>query len=768
MSKSLVIVESPAKARTLGKFLGGKYIIEASLGHVKDLPTNRVGVDVNAGFRPEYEVLEGKSRFLEKIRKLARTCDHVFLAPDPDREGEAIAWHIAEELQGTTSQIHRATFEEITRDAVVQAIEKPGQLNRALYEAQQARRILDRLVGYLISPMLWTRVQRGLSAGRVQSVTLRLICDREDEIRRFVTKEYWTVDLEVEAAAPPPFAMKLATVDGEKIEIPNGDEARRIVEAVAGKPLTVAEVEQKEVRRVPAPPFITSTLQQDAYRKLRFSVKKTMMLAQQLYEGLDLGPRGVQGLITYMRTDSVRISKEAVHQARTYITERFGKQFVPARPHTYKSRKSAQEAHEAIRPTAVELTPEEVRPHVERDQYILYELIWKRFMASQMEAARFNQTRVTALAEDKYGFVASGLAPVFQGFLVLYEASADNHANKENGEEPVGQLPPLQAGDRLTIKAITPNQHFTEPPPRYNESTLVRELEAQGIGRPSTYASIVSTIQEKNYVERIKGRLHPTELGETITDLLVDSFPEILDVKFTALMEEQLDRVEDGSVDWVDLLKNFWRAFKKRLDEASTRMRNVRREVVSTDIKCDKCGEAMVLRWGRNGRFLACSAYPRCRNAKPYTPEGEQSESHLFQRPAKKTEFRCDKCDREMVIKTGRRGRFLACSGYPECKNTMPLKMGLPCPAEGCSGELVERMSKRGRVFYSCTRYPECRYVQWEKPVKHPCPACSYYFVVLVRREGRQVLRCPKCKNTEDVGELLTGRKTGTPEEEIQ
>jgi len=767
MSKSLVIVESPTKAKTLGKFLGKDFHIEASLGHVKDLPTNRIGVDVENDFRPEYEILEGKSRFIDRIRKLAKTCDQIFLAPDPDREGEAIAWHIFEELRATDRPIHRATFEEITRDAVLHAIAEPGKLNRALYEAQQARRILDRLVGYKISPMLWRRVPGGLSAGRVQSVALRLICDREDEIRRFVAREYWTVDLEVEAAVPPPFAMKFATLDGEKLEPATAEEAQRIVDAVTGKPLIVSRVEKKEVRRMPAPPFITSTLQQEAYRKLRCSVKKTMMLAQQLYEGVDLGERGVQGLITYMRTDSVRLSKEAVTQAREFIAERYGKEYVPARPHAFKSRKSAQEAHEAIRPATPTLLPEEVRPHVERDLYILYELIWKRFMASQMEAARFDQTRVAALAEGKYGFTATGQTVIFPGFLTLYDTTTEEQNGKEE-EAAAGTLPPLKEGDRLTIKTITPNQHFTEPPPRYNESSLVRELEAQGIGRPSTYASIVSTIQEKKYVERVKGRLHPTALGEMITDLLVDSFPEIMDVKFTALLEEQLDRVEDGSVDWVDLLENFWRAFKARLDEAGTRMRNLRREVVTTEFKCDKCGEPMVLRWGRNGRFLACSAYPKCRNAKPYVTEQEQGENNLFQRPAKKTEFKCDKCGRDMVIKTGRRGRFLACSGYPECRNTMPLKLGLPCPLEGCGGDLVERMSKRGRVFYSCTHYPECRYVQWEKPVKHPCPACGYYFVVLIRREGRQVLRCPKCKHTEDVGTLLVGRKTaGESEEEL-
>jgi DNA topoisomerase-1 len=362
------------------------------------------------------------------------------------------------------------------------------------------------------------------------------------------------------------------------------------------------------------------------------------------------------------------------------------------------------------------------------------------------------------LVEERYEFVATGLEPIFDGFLTLYQASSDDRS-KNSDDEPADHLPPVKCGDNLTVEEITPNQHFTQPPSRYTESSLVRELERLGIGRPSTYASIVSTIQEKKYVERSKGRLHPTELGELITDLLIDSFPEIMDVKFTALLEEQLDKVEDGSVDWVDLLENFWRAFKKRLDEAGTRMRNLRREVVTTDLKCEKCGETMVLRWGRNGRFLACSAYPRCRNAKPYVPEGEGGEDNLFQRPTKKTEFRCDKCDREMVIKTGRRGRFLACSGYPECRNTMPLKLGLPCPAEGCKGELVERMSKRGRVFYSCTGYPECRYVQWNKPVKRRCPQCDYYFVVLLRREGRQVLRCPECKHTEDVGALLVGRK---------
>ena len=762
MSKNVVIVESPAKARTLEKFLGKQFHIEASLGHVKDLPKRRLGVNVDDSFRPEYELMQGKSRFIERIRKLARKCERIYLAPDPDREGEAIAWHIAEELRATNCDLCRATFEEITSDAVCRAIAQPGQLNRALYEAQQARRILDRLVGYKISPMLWRRVQSGLSAGRVQSVALRLICDREDEIRRFVPREYWTVDVEVEAAEPPPFTMRLATIDGKKVEIAKGEEAKRIVAAVTGKPLVVSAVEKKEVRRSPAAPFITSTLQQEAYRKLRFSVKKTMRLAQTLYEGVDLGPRGVQGLITYMRTDSVRLSKEAVRQVRQLIAECYGKEFVPLRARTYKSRRTAQEAHEAIRPTSVQVTPEEVRPHLDRELYILYDLIWKRFVACQMANARFNQTRVTALADDRYGFVAAGLELIFEGFRRVYEVSEDR-SNKDD-EEPTGPLPPLQEGDSLTVRTITPDQHFTQPPPRYNESTLVRELERQGIGRPSTYATIVSTIQEKKYVERLKGRLVPTELGETITDLLVESFPEIMDVKFTALLEEQLDRVEDGSVDWVDLLENFWQAFKNRLDEASTRMRNLRREVVTTDIKCDKCGQPMLLRWGRNGRFLACSAYPRCRNAKAYVSDRERGGESPFQRPVKKTEFRCDKCGRQMVIKTGRRGRFLACSGYPECRNTMPLKLGLPCPEEACDGELVERMSKRGRVFYSCTRYPECHYVQWEKPVKRPCSGCGYYFVVQLRREGRQVLRCPKCKHTEDVGALLLGQRTNNEE----
>ena len=764
--KSLVIVESPTKAKTLGKFLGDGYEIVASMGHVRDLPRKRLGVDVEDSFRPEYELLQGKSKFIDQIRKLARRSESIYLAPDPDREGEAIAWHIAHELRALDRPMHRATFHEITREAVLQAIAEPGQLNRALFEAQQARRILDRLVGYKISPMLWRRVQTGLSAGRVQSVALRLICDREDEIRSFEQKEYWTVDLTAEGKQPPPFAMRLATVDGEKTEIATGDVAQEIVHAVADKSLFVTDVEKKEVRRGPAPPFITSTLQQEAYRKLRFPVTKTMRIAQQLYEGIDLGERGVQGLITYMRTDSVRLSATSVEQARTFIVERFGRDYVPARPVAYKSRKGAQEAHEAIRPTSVVLTPNEVRPFLDRDQHILYELIWKRFVACQMARALFNQTRVTAVGAERYGFTASGLEPVFDGFLALYEASQDEKDKPDrDDQEPVGHLPALEQGDALTIREIAPNQHFTQPPHRFNESTLVRELERLGIGRPSTYAQIVSTIQEKKYVERIKGRLHPTELGEHITDLLVECFPEVMDVKFTALLEEQLDRVEDGAVDWVDLLENFWRAFKQRLDEADTRMRNLRREVVATDVKCDKCGADMVLRWGRNGRFLACSAYPKCRNAKPYEPESSSDGSDLFQRPSKKTEFRCDKCGREMVIKTGRRGRFLACSGYPECRNTMPLKLGLACPEKECTGELVERMSKRGRVFYSCTRYPDCRYVQWEKPVKRECPACSYYFMVILRREGRQVLRCPECKYSEDVGALLTGRRDNGEDE---
>ncbi|RJQ44094.1 MAG: type I DNA topoisomerase [Nitrospiraceae bacterium] len=731
--KSLLIVESPAKVKTISKFLGKDFVIKASIGHVKDLPKSDLGVDVDKDFAPTYVVIEGKEKVMKDLKKAAKTADMVFLGPDPDREGEAIAWHIAEELNGDSGKVYRVEFNEITEKAVTEAMKHPRKINMNLFDAQQARRVLDRLVGYKLSPLLWRKVRRGLSAGRVQSVALRLVVDREREIGAFQSEEYWSITATLEAQEPPQFEAKLIQIGDLKAEIKNGEQAQGILDDVQGKGFVVQKIEKKKRRRSPAPPFITSTLQQDASRKLRFTAKKTMMIAQQLYEGIELGEEGSTGLITYMRTDSVRTAAEAQKESREFITKQYGKDYVPDKPPVYKSKKAAQEAHEAIRPTSVYRTPSAVKKFLEPDQYKMYKLIWERFVASQMESAQLEQTSIDIRA-DKYIFRATGTVVIFQGFMTLYTEATDN------GKEEEGLLPQLSEGDALKTIAVTPKQHFTQPPPRFTEATLVKELEARGIGRPSTYATILSTIQDRKYTEKTEGKFKPTELGEVVSDLLVERFPELMDYNFTATMEDHLDRIEEGGYKWVDVVMDFYGPFDKDLKEAMESLGKVKPQDIPTDQTCEKCGRPMVIKWGRHGRFIACTGYPECKTTKPL----ENGESNGTQQSAEIQEIdeKCPKCGSPMVIRTGRYGKFISCSKYPECKTTKALSIGVQCPEDG--GDIVEKRTKKGKIFYSCGNYPKCKFATWYKPVDKPCPKCGASILIEKRTKKEEVLACLK------------------------
>ncbi len=738
--KSLVIVESPAKASTIKKYLGSDFIVKASIGHIKDLPTSRLGVDIEHGFEPQYEIIKNKEKIIAHIIQAARKASKIYLAPDPDREGEAIAWHIAGELKNKDQNIYRAIFHEITKASVLRAIENPGSLNRDLFEAQQARRVLDRLVGYQISPLLWKNVRRGLSAGRVQSVAVRLICDRERKISTFVPQEYWSIDALVEAAQPPQFNLRLTTIDKKKANIATDAKAQAIVRDIESEPFVVTEVERKKVKRNPTPPFITSTLQQEAARKLRFSSKKTMLLAQRLYEGVELGDLGAVGLITYMRTDSMRVSEEALKHVRAYIEKTYSTEYLPKAPNIYRNKRSAQDAHEAIRPASMDLPPEVVKSHLNKDLYRLYHLIWNRFVASQMCSAVYDQTKVDVEVKNKYIFSTTGQVLEFPGFLRLYEEGTDEQALAESSEkEEKRRLPPVAEGEQLRLIGLDPKQNFTQPPRRFTESSLIKELERQGIGRPSTYSSIVSVIQDKEYVLQDSGVFKPTELGTLVTDMLIKSFPEVMDVKFTAIMEDQLDKVEEGNVNWAELLQNFYRLFRQRLDEARYSMRNLKQEFTATEIKCEKCGANMIIRWGKKGRFLACPNYPECRNTKEYVSD-KNGEIRIVQ--SEETDTICEKCGRRMVIKVGKKGRFLACPGYPKCRNSKPLTLGIACPVPNCSGELIERQSKKGKTFYACNRYPQCKFILWEMPVNQECPKCHNPFLLQKQRNNRRIIKC--------------------------
>jgi DNA topoisomerase-1 len=751
VAKKLVIVESPAKAKTINRYLGKDYRVEASMGHVRDLPEKTLGVEVDGGFKPHYEVPSEKKKIVAKLKQSAKGAEVIYLASDFDREGEAIGWHIKEAVGlNKNKTTHRIVFNEITKSAILDAINNPRDIDMHLVNAQQARRVLDRLVGYKLSPLLWNKVKRGLSAGRVQSVAVRMLCERQEEIEKFVPQEYWSIMALLVKEGYSPFEAQLVKVEGEKAEIPNEQEASRLSDALKKAAYVVKSAETKEVRRRPYPPFITSTLQQEAFKKLGMRTTRTMRIAQELYEGIEIPGEGNVALITYMRTDSVRISKEAQDAALKYILEKYGPDcYPPNHVNVFKNKRAAQDAHEAIRPTSMEWTPDRLKPHLTKEHLALYTLIWNRFLASQMSPAFYNQTTIEIEADGKYLLRATSSVLTRPGFLVLYREESEENGNGEEGDR---SFPPVAENDALTCEKVLPEQHFTKPPPRYTEATLVKALEEKGIGRPSTYATIVDTIQKRKYAQRQKKTLEPTELGCTVNQLLVENFPKILDVEFTAKMEEQLDEVEDGKMDWQEVLREFYGPFEDSLATATHQMRNVKKEGVPTDQVCDKCGRPMVIRWGRFGKFLACSGYPECRNTKEAEgEEGGVSADQAKQIVAGKT---CPNCGSPMAVKTGRTGRFIACTSYPKCKTAFPFGIGVACLEPGCGGEVVERHSKKGRLFYGCNRFPECKFTSWDKPVHKSCPQCeSRYLVEKYARDGRLELRCPTkgCRYKEEI-----------------
>ena len=799
MAKSLLIVESPAKARTLSKYLGKDFDVKASVGHIRDLPVNKLGVDVENDFVPEYVTISGKQKVINELKKAAKGKEAIYLAPDPDREGEAIAWHIAEALKSGNRHFSRVLFHELTPSAVKQALQEPQELSISRFESQQARRILDRLVGYLLSPLLWEKVKRGLSAGRVQSVALRIIVERERAIHAFVPEEYWSLtalllagdgDAETRQTIDrPEFPARLQKKDGQKIELKTGDQTEAVMAELKGRPFQVSSVVSRERKRQPAPPFTTSQLQQVAYSRLRLPAARTMKLAQQLYEGVDLGAEGAVGLITYMRTDSVRVADVAVQEARETIQRMWGRDHLPDKPNFYRNKKGSQDAHEAIRPTSTARTPEAMKQFLSGQMLALYDLIWRRFVACQMTPARIDQTTADIQA-GPYIFRAGGSVIKFKGFLEVYDFG---------GNEERDVLPPLKENQVLDLKEFQPKQHFTQPPPRFTEATLVKELEENGIGRPSTYASIISTLRDKDYVENRKGQMRPTELGFIVSDLLVANFPRIMDVEFTAGMENELDEVEEGRVHWLEVLKRFYGPFEEDVARAKDEMISLKRDGLRTDLICDRCGAEMVLKYGRNGPFLSCEKYPECKNAFDFSRD-EQGRLVPVRAEVQDTGETCEKCGKPMVVKNGRYGHFLACSGYPDCKHTRPLNgngepeslslpegfdpkcdkcgadltvkrsrqgslfiactnypkckntkpypIGVSCPNENCDGDLAERSSSRG-VFYGCSNYPKCRFISRTRPVKRACPACgSKYLVEVPEKEqtepGRTLLKCPK------------------------
>ena len=748
MAKDLVIVESPAKARTVQRFLGRNYVAKASMGHVRDLPKTKIGVAVeDDSFSPTYRVMNDKRKVVSDLSKEAKKADVVYLATDPDREGEAISWHLMEAAKIPLDKTRRVVFHEITREAIQEAFDHPRELDYNLIDAQQARRVLDRLVGYRLSPVLWGKVKRGLSAGRVQSVALRLVVDREREIDAFQPVEYWTIDANfvksvLEGEKRVEFKAALHSLKGnrKKLEIPDGDQAASLVSDLEGAEYAVDDVRKRQTRSRPAPPFITSTLQQEASRKLRFTARRAMRVAQQLYEGLNIGDEGSVGLITYMRTDSTNVAASALKEAGEFVKREFGPEYAPKSPRVYTRKvKGAQEAHEAIRPTSIARTPRSIRSYLNDEQFRLYDLIWKRMLASQMTDALFDSTRVNVEAKSRksdteYIFRAQGSVMKFPGFRALYMEGNDDAASENEDTPP---LPELAKGDALDCLGLKSDQHFTQPPPRFTEATLIRALEEQGIGRPSTYAPILATIMDRDYVQKEKNRFVPTRLGIVVTDLLTANFPDIMDVGFTASMEERLDDVAEGERAWEPMLKDFYHPFDRSIEKAMKEAERVPRELLDeqTDEVCEKCASPMVIKSGRYGRFLACTGYPECKNTRPVESEEERAIRELV---SEETDEFCEKCERPMAVKTGRNGRFLACTGYPECKNAKPFRVGVNCP--DCGGDLVERKSRgrNGSIFYGCVNYPECKFAA--NPLAQPCPDCGKLLVT--RGRSRKNARC--------------------------
>ncbi len=732
MAKALVIVESPTKAKAITRFLGSDYQVIASGGHVMDLPKSKLGVDIDNGFKPQYVAIRGKNKALSELRNQARRAECIYLAPDPDREGEAIAWHLREQIAGGSVDCKRLSFYEVTKKAVLAALNEPRDIDMNKVNAQQARRVLDRLVGYQVSPLLWRTIRYGLSAGRVQSVALRMIVEREREILAFVPEEYWTITALLKTQAGEEFTTKLIKVGGKTPTVTDEATATALADALRQGAARVASVTRKERRRRPNPPFMTSTLQQEAFQRLRFSAKKTMMIAQQLYEGIHVPGEGTVGLITYMRTDSTRINADALDAVRQHIGDQLGQEYLSAEPNVFTKKKATtQDAHEAIRPTGVARTPRDVAPNLTTDQLKLYTLIWNRFVACQMAPAVYDVTTIDVLVDDKL-LRATGTIEKFDGYLKVYGKTTKAKDVKD------ALLPAVDEGEALAVRRVNPKQHFTEPPPRYTEATLVKALETNGIGRPSTYATIMSTIMTRDYVQKERGSLRATDLGMTVTDLLIANFPQIFEIEFTAKMESELDRVESGDDDWAEVVGQFYAPFSERLRAAEGRVDELKKSVQAvSEIQCDQCGEMMIKKFGRNGPFLACPGYPECKNTRPLEGEEIQEETGEV----------CDKCRAPMIVKTGKFGRFLACSAYPECKNTASIKVGVGCLEDGCNGQIVEKRTRKGKVFYGCDRYPDCKFALWQKPVAHPCPECGAKYMIFKETKAKGPhLTCANCK----------------------
>ena len=762
-ASALVIVESPAKAKTIGKYLGRGYRVKATIGHVRDLPEKRLGIDIEKGFAPEYVTIAGKEKTLDDLREASKGADEIYIATDPDREGEAIGWHVSEQLKRKGgAPVRRVLFHEITKDAVRQAMEHPRQIDMRLVEAQQARRVLDRLVGYKASPLLWKTVKKGLSAGRVQTVALRLLVERERDIRAFKPQEYWSVVAQLQKNEQK-FSAKLHAIGGKKVEIPNETQARAIVEEVdraarriaaearlsVDRAFPLTDVKRRERRKNPAPPFTTSTLQQEAAKKLGLGSKRSMRIAQSLYEGVELGSEGAVGLITYMRTDSTRVAESAAQQARALVQREYGDSYLPAAPQLYggsKGNANTQDAHEAIRPSDPTRRPDDVRRYLKDEQFKLYQLVWQRFMASQMAPAVFDTTTLDFDVEghdSRFLFRATGSVVKFPGFLVLYRESREEGEGKALEDEQA--LPDAERGERIPMLELTPNQHFTEPPPRYSEASLVKELERLGIGRPSTYAQIISTLQDRHYVTLEQRRFFPTPLGESVERVMVKQFPDVFNVRFTSDMESELDKIEEGSEKWRSVLKDFYGPFESRLhgvqvDELIAEAYDLS---ALANERCPVCGGKLVAKGGFFGPFVACENHPKaCKYTRPI--KGER-------KPAQLTEYLCHECGNPMVIRHGRSGDFLGCSKFPKCRGTRSMPTGVMCPKDG--GEIAERRSKkRGKAFFGCSNYPNCDFVCWDRPVKETCPECGYVGAESKRNKTRgEYRRCLKCANEWDV-----------------